>query len=90
MSHKLPFLALIFGLLECPKPLQEPNEFLSTPVLPYVFRIKENGVSTEGKPSTGVATEPFVATETPIRNTSSAMSSFFGAKLRAIKEKQEQ
>ena len=29
MSHKLPFLALIFGLFDGQNPLQEPNEFLS-------------------------------------------------------------
>ena len=41
MSYKLPFLALIFRFLEGQKPLQEPNEFLSTSVQPYVFRVKE-------------------------------------------------
>ena len=64
MSHKLPFPALIFGLLEGQKPLQEPNEFLSTPVQSFVFRIKEKGVSFEVEQSAGVATEPFVATKT--------------------------
>ena len=48
MTHKLPFPALIFGLLEGQKPLQETNEFLSAPVQPYVFKIKEKGVSIEG------------------------------------------
>ena len=32
ISDKLPFLILIFGILEGQKPLQEPNEFLSAPV----------------------------------------------------------
>ena len=38
MSYKLPFPALIFGILEGQKPLQESNEFLSAPVQPYVFK----------------------------------------------------
>ena len=54
-----------------------------------MFRLKEKGVSGEGEQSTGVATEPSVATET-LGNTSSAISSFFRAELRAIKEKQVQ
>ena len=88
MGHKLPFLALIFGFLESQKPLQEPNEFLSAPVQPYVFRIKERGVSSEREPSTGVATKPSVATETEPRTTSSVVFSFSRAELRAIEEKQ--
>ena len=87
MSHKLPFPALIFGLLESQKLLQEPNEFLSAPVQPYVFRIKEKGVSSEGEQSADVTTEPSVATEI-LGTTTSAISSFFKAELRAIKEKQ--
>ena len=49
MSHKLPFPALIFGLLEGQKPLQEPNEFLSTRVQPYGFRVKENWLISKGE-----------------------------------------
>ena len=44
MSHNLPFLVLIFGLLEGQKPFLEPNEFLSTPLQPYILRVKEKGV----------------------------------------------
>ena len=44
ISHKLPFPALTFGLLEGQKPFQEPNEFLSAFVQPYVFRVKEKRV----------------------------------------------
>ena len=49
MNKKLPFPALIFGLLESQKPLQEPSEFLSAFVQPYVFRLKEKGVVSEGE-----------------------------------------
>ena len=67
MSHKLPFPALIFGLLEGQKPVQEPNEFLSTPVQPYIFKLKEKEVVSEGKQDAGVAKEqpPSIAIETP-------------------------
>ena len=41
--------ALIFGLLESQKLLQESNEFLSAFVRPYVFRMKEKGVVIEGE-----------------------------------------
>ena len=54
-----------------------------------MFRIKEKRVSGEGEQSTGVATEPFLAIETP-GNISSCISSFFRAELRAIKQKQVQ
>ena len=64
MSQKLSFPSLIFGLLESQKLLQEPNEFLSTPVQPYIFRMKEKSVGVVGEPSGGVATEPSVATNT--------------------------
>ena len=37
MSKKLPFPSLSFGLLEGQKLLQEPNEFLSTLVQPYIL-----------------------------------------------------
>ena len=47
MRHKLPFPALIFGLLEGQIPLQEPNQFLSGLVQPYVFKLKEKGAVTE-------------------------------------------
>ena len=57
------FPSLIFGLLESQKPFQEPNEFLSTPVLPYVFRLKEKSVGVEGELSGGFAIEPYVAIE---------------------------
>ena len=49
MSHKLPLPALIFELLEGQKPLQEPNEFLSTPIQPYVLRLKDKGVITKSE-----------------------------------------
>ena len=66
MSQKLPFPTLIiFGLLKGQKPLQEPNEFLSAPVQPYVFQVKEKRVISEGEQDACVATEqPFVTTET--------------------------
>ena len=54
-----------------------------------MFRIKEKGVSSEGEQLACVATEFFIATETP-GNTSSAISSFFRVELHAIKEKQGQ
>ena len=57
MNQKLPFPTLIFGLLESQKSLQEPNEFLSAFVQPYVFRLKEKGVVTEGKQESAVVTE---------------------------------
>ena len=53
-----------FGLLESQKPLKEPNEFLSTPVQSYIFRMKEKSVGVEGEPSWGVAIELSIATET--------------------------
>ena len=64
MSHKLPFLSLIFGLLESQKPFQEPNELLLAPVQPYIFRLKEKTIGVEGEPSGGVATKPSVAIDT--------------------------
>ena len=90
MSHKMPFLALIFGLLEGQKYLHEANEFLSGPMQLYVFRMKEKGVVTEGKQDACVATKlPSVATEAqPGGSSSSAVQSFFRAELHAIKEKQ--
>ena len=88
MSHKQPFSALIVGLLEGQKPLQEHNEFLSVVVQPYVFRVKENGVISEGEQSAGVAMDPSVATESQPENTSSTVTSYFRVELRAIKEKQ--
>ena len=87
ISQKLPLPSLIFGLLESQKSLQEPNEFLSAPVMSYVFRLKEKSVGVEGKPSGGVATEPSVATKRQSAQPSSAMNSFFRSELRAIKEK---
>ena len=64
MSQKLPFPSLIFRHLESEKPLQEPNEFLSALILPYVFRLKEKSVGVEGEPPCGVATEPSVVIDT--------------------------
>ena len=82
------FPSLIFGLLESQKFLQEPNEFLSAHVLRYVFRLKEKSVGVEGEPSSGVAQEPSVATESQSTQPSFAMTSFFKNEPRAIKEKQ--
>ena len=91
ISQKLPFPALIFGLIEGQKPLQEPNKFLSTPIQPYAFRVKEKGVIFKGEQDAGVATEqPSVAIKTQSRGSSSTVQSFFRSKLLAIKEKQGQ
>ena len=63
INQKLPFLALIFELLESQKSLEEPNEFLSTFIQPYVFRFKEKGVVTKGDQDSAVITwKPSVAT----------------------------
>ena len=76
----IPTLAATVGTL-AQTPATEPNEFLSALVQPYVFRIKEKGVSSEGDPSASVAIKLSVATETQIRNTSSAVSSLFRLEL---------
>ena len=86
MNQKLPFPSLIFGLFEIQESLQDPNEFLSAPILPSVFRLKEKSVGVEEEPSCGVATEPFVATESQSTQPSFAVTSFFRSELRAIKE----
>ena len=89
MSQKFSFLALIFGLLEGQKSVQVPNEILSAPVQPYVFRLKEMRVVTKGEQDSGVATKkPFVATKAqPGGSSSGVMQSFFKAKLSPIKDK---
>ena len=65
VSQKLSFPALIFVLLESQKPLEEPNEFLSAFVQPYVFRLKEKGVVTQGEQESSVAIEEPVANPEP-------------------------
>ena len=92
MNQNLPFPSLIFGLLESQKPFQEPTEFLSTLVQPYMFRFKEKATMIEGEQDSTVATEkPSVATEDqPGAGSSSydVVQSFFKAKLREIKKMQ--
>ena len=44
INQKLSFPSLIFGLLESQKPLQEPNEYLSALLQPYVLRFKEKAI----------------------------------------------
>ena len=84
-NQKLPFPFLIFGLLESQKPLQEPNEYLSATLQPYIFRYKENDVGNEGEQETGVATDqPLVAIDQQLGagpSSSSTFQSFFKAKL---------
>ena len=84
--------SFVFGLLERQKPLHEPNEFLSTFVQPYVFRLKEKNVVTEGEQESVVATKkPSVATEAqPGASSSTVVQSFFRAEQRATKDKQAQ
>ena len=82
------FPSLIFGLLESQKPLQKPNEFLSAPILPYVFRLKEKSAGVEGELSGGVATELSTATNSQSAQPYFVVNSFFRSELRAIKEKQ--
>ena len=73
MSHKLPFPALIFGLLDVQKPLQKPNEFY----FPLSNHMSLKGVSGEGEPLADVAIKPSVTTETQPGTTSPVVSSFF-------------
>ena len=51
-NQKLLFPSLIFGLLEIQKPLQEPNEYLSSTLQPYVFIFKVKDAGIEGKHDT--------------------------------------
>ena len=92
MSQKLPFLTLIFGLLESQKTLLEPNEFLSAFVQPYVFRMKEKGTVTKWDQDSAVATKkPSIATDAQQGPSSSTVvQSFIRTELRAIKERQLQ
>ena len=59
---------------------------------PYVFRLKEKGVVTDGKQESAIAIEkPYVVTEAqPSASSSSSdvVQSFFRAELRVIKDKQ--
>ena len=91
MNQKLSFPSLIFGLIESPKPLQEPNELLLAFVQPYIFRFKEKDIVTEREQDFVVTTEkPSVAIESQPGATSSSsilVQSFFRAELRAIKDK---
>ena len=68
MSQNLSFPSLIFGLLESQKPLQKPNEFLSAPVLPNVFKLKEKSIGIDGEPSGGVAAERLLQQKISLHN----------------------
>ena len=81
MSQKLPFPSLIFGLLEGEKPLQELNEFLSAPVQPYVFRMKEKSANVKRERSRDVAIGSPVATKTQKEQSSTVGTSCFSSKL---------
>ena len=91
MNQKLPFPSLIFGFLKSQKPLQEPNEYLSAMLQPYVFRFKEKVVVIEGEQDSAIAIEkPSIAIEEEPGACPSSfvvVQSFFKAVLRAIKEK---
>lgn len=85
------FPSLIFGLLHSQRPLQEPNEYLSSTLQHYQDRFKGKDAIEGEQGDLAVATGQLaVATEPSAGSSSILVQAFFKSELRFFKEKQMQ